>query len=155
MRRVYLLASLYVFGTRIACADAIGLTVNDWKAKCDHKSSFDLAVCLGEVLGAQDALLFVASKNGRRPPFCIPKGMEDTKILEIVQTYVAGHPEVGHDRLSVPIIIALGKAFPAPKGGCPLQEKKPMTEQQTLQEIDGTAPPQPRMKLRDPLSPNR
>jgi hypothetical protein len=43
---------------------------------------------------------------------CIPEGTTDDQVIEVVKKYLNEHPEQLHRNASIPVVKALGRAFP-------------------------------------------
>jgi hypothetical protein len=46
------------------------------------------------------------------PLLCIPEGTTDEQVIEVVKKYLNEHPEQLHRNASIPVVKALGRAFP-------------------------------------------
>jgi Rap1a immunity proteins len=115
MRSLCLLAFLLALGAHNACAS----TGNSWKAECDQPNdALQVGFCMARIEGVVEGLGTGLQTPQRSLPFCIPDGVTNFQIKDIVYKYIIDHPEQRQFHLSEIALYALIAAFPRPKAGC-------------------------------------
>ena len=82
---------------------------NFWKRYC--ADDFGKGLCLDYIRGVAE-FHSVAKVRGMEPFFCIPNGATYGQMKDIVENYMAKHPENTHVAFAALAAIALSEAFP-------------------------------------------
>ena len=91
---------------------------NEFRVTCraaapgDPDPSFAHGMCLEYVVGVSDGIRLVATIAQPDRPYCLPDGVTNGQILDVVIHFTEDHPEIRHYQVRELVLYSLIKAFP-------------------------------------------